>query len=387
MVDPSLPNSHDHKELHDSKDKTYFGYYGQLAHQQNMLQDLTRTTTYSHAILQNAPDFKGKVVLDVGCGSGILSFFAAQAGAKKVYAVEAAGEMAECARRLVESNGLNGVIQVISGKVEEIQLPEQVDVIISEPMGVLLVHERMLESFLVARDKWLKPTLLNGQEKFYAPSQIFPSTSTIHFSPFSDPTLYANIHEKTMFWESKNFFGVDLSALHGASVGQFFGQPIVGGVEPKSMMAEASPFDIRFTEVSGPESLHEFTVPLNFSIDATGICHGLAAWFDVEFLGSAKSIILSTAPSSPRTHWHQVRLVFRNPLALNRGQTLSGSARFRVNEHRSYDIEVEMAVNGSSVSVKQTFFLNDQQYWNLAQQPLISDDFNLDYLSLYPSAL
>lgn len=54
-----------------------------------MMQDYIRTSTYQRAILSNLPDFKGKVVLDVGAGSGILSFFAIQAGARKVYAVEA----------------------------------------------------------------------------------------------------------------------------------------------------------------------------------------------------------------------------------------------------------------------------------------------------------
>lgn len=54
-----------------------------------MMQDYVRTATYQKAIFDNAIDFEGKVVLDVGAGSGILSFFAAQAGAAKVYAVEA----------------------------------------------------------------------------------------------------------------------------------------------------------------------------------------------------------------------------------------------------------------------------------------------------------
>lgn len=54
-----------------------------------MMQDYIRTGTYQRAILANVPDFKDKVVLDVGAGSGILSFFAIQAGARKVYAVEA----------------------------------------------------------------------------------------------------------------------------------------------------------------------------------------------------------------------------------------------------------------------------------------------------------
>jgi histone-arginine methyltransferase CARM1 len=67
----------------------YFQFYGYLSQQQNMMQDYIRTGTYQRAILANLPDFKDKVVLDVGAGSGILSFFAIQAGARKVYAVEA----------------------------------------------------------------------------------------------------------------------------------------------------------------------------------------------------------------------------------------------------------------------------------------------------------
>ena len=62
-----------------------------------MMQDYIRTSTYQRAILDNTIDFTGKVVLDVGAGSGILSFFAAQAGARKVYAVEASS-MAEHAK-------------------------------------------------------------------------------------------------------------------------------------------------------------------------------------------------------------------------------------------------------------------------------------------------
>lgn len=43
------------------------------------------------------------------------------------------------------------------GKIEEISLPEKVDIIVSEPIGFLLVHERMLESYITARDRFLKP--------------------------------------------------------------------------------------------------------------------------------------------------------------------------------------------------------------------------------------
>ena len=57
--------------------KQYFNYYAKLANQQNMLEDTVRTPKYREAILENPTNFRGNTVMDVGCGSGILSIFAA----------------------------------------------------------------------------------------------------------------------------------------------------------------------------------------------------------------------------------------------------------------------------------------------------------------------
>ena len=57
---------------------------------------------------------------------------------------------------LVNNNKLGDKIIVVPGKIEEIDIPEKVDIIISEPMGYMLFNERMLETYLHAK-KWLKP--------------------------------------------------------------------------------------------------------------------------------------------------------------------------------------------------------------------------------------
>jgi histone-arginine methyltransferase CARM1 len=72
------------EEPKKEEDNPFTHYYGQLLHQGNMLQDLVRTGTYQQSFLQNRSNFEDKVVLDVGTGTGILAFFAAQAGARKV---------------------------------------------------------------------------------------------------------------------------------------------------------------------------------------------------------------------------------------------------------------------------------------------------------------
>ena len=132
-------NSQFDNRTEDQSAEQYFQFYALLSQQQNMMQDFVRTGTYQQAMLQNSQTFKDKVVLDCGAGSAILSFFAMQAGAKKVYAIEASS-MSKYAQKLVENSPFKGRIIVVPGKVEEVSIPEQVDIIISEPMGYMLYN-------------------------------------------------------------------------------------------------------------------------------------------------------------------------------------------------------------------------------------------------------
>lgn len=68
--------------------------------------------------------------------------------------------MATFARRIVEQNGYSDVIEVINSRVEAAEIPEKVDIVISEWMGTLLIFEAMIESVLWARDAHLKPVRL-----------------------------------------------------------------------------------------------------------------------------------------------------------------------------------------------------------------------------------
>ena len=77
-----------------------------------MINDKVRTASYAKFILSNPEVFRDAIVMDVGCGTGILSLFAAKAGAKRVFAIDAS-DIAEKAKQIVTANELDNVITYV----------------------------------------------------------------------------------------------------------------------------------------------------------------------------------------------------------------------------------------------------------------------------------
>jgi predicted RNA methylase len=103
------------------------------------LLDRARTEAYWQVIRKAVRP--GDVVLDAGAGSGILSFFAARAGAQRIYAVEIDPLLAECLRRSVAANELAEVICVVEGDLRQADLPQDVDVLVADLIDTWLLDE------------------------------------------------------------------------------------------------------------------------------------------------------------------------------------------------------------------------------------------------------
>lgn len=175
-------------------DSSYFDSYSYFDIHRDMLGDVPRTSTYREALECNPGLMSGARVLDVGCGTGILSLFAARGGAAAVVGVDGSERMAATAAALAADNGFgkkpgdaddaSARVRTVAGKVEELaSLPiEKFDVLVSEWMGYFLLFESMLDTVLYARDRFLKPG-----------GAILPDIATMHIAGFSR-VRYAELH-------------------------------------------------------------------------------------------------------------------------------------------------------------------------------------------------
>src|SRR5262249_40968228 len=107
------------------------------------LKDLPRTTAFRRAV--DAVVSPGDVVVDAGSGTGIMAFFAAEAGAARIYAVEISPLLADFLRVSVRRNGLSDRVRVVCGDATEAILPAAVDVVICELIDTGLIEEMQVE--------------------------------------------------------------------------------------------------------------------------------------------------------------------------------------------------------------------------------------------------
>jgi protein arginine N-methyltransferase 1 len=127
--------------------------FGVVAQHVGMLRDTARVMAYRAAIEKHAP---GQRVVEIGCGTGILSLFAARAGARKVIAIEES-QVSETAAAMFEANGCRGIIDLEVANSRNVELDEPADLLIHELLGVDPFDENLLPVLLDARRRLLRP--------------------------------------------------------------------------------------------------------------------------------------------------------------------------------------------------------------------------------------
>ena len=306
----------------------YTDSYGHFGIHEEMLKDEVRTRTYMNAILRNQHIFKDKIVLDVGCGTGILSLFAAKAGATHVYGIDMSA-IADAAQQIVKDNGYEDRVTIIKAKVEDVQLPvEHVDIIISEWMGYFLLYESMLDTVLFARDKWLTPGGL-----------IFPDTCSLHLLAIEDGEYR---HEKIDWW--RNVYGFNMECIGRTALLE----PLVDIVSAEQVCTH--PCLLRTFNLKTMKKEDAcFTAPFALSVARNDYVHALVAYFDCDFNDSHKKISFSTSPRARSTHWKQTVFYLEDTLTVSTGEVINGQLKCAPNgkNPRDLDIEIEYVLEGA----------------------------------------
>lgn len=313
--------------LREDEDGAYFCSYSHHGIHEEMLKDTVRTESYRDFIYQNQHIFKDKVVLDVGCGTGILSMFAAKAGAKMVIGVDQS-EIIYQAMDIIRLNKMENVISLVKGRIEEVDLPvEKVDVIISEWMGYFLLFESMLDSVIFAKDKYLAER-----------GSVYPDVCTISLMALSNPKKHG---DKIAFWE--DVYGFDMSCMKKSVTPE----PLVEVVDPETLISHPCIIKRIECQTAAVADL-DFSSDFTLQITESTVCTALAGYFDIFFERDCNNkVLFSTGPQSPKTHWKQTVFLLDNPISVKTGDIIQGKIKVRKNRKDPRSLLITLSLNNT----------------------------------------
>jgi SAM-dependent methyltransferase len=280
--------------------------YAEFEVHRTMICDRVRTEAFRAAI--DSVVRPGDIVLDVGAGSGILSVFAARAGAGRVYAVERT-TVAVLAQELAAENGVGEIVRVIHGDIMDVELPERVDVIVSEWLGGFGIDEGMLVPVIAARDRWLKPG-----------GVMIPRSVTAWAGLVHDRYL-----GETVEFLRANPYGLRFDDLIEKTVNEIVYSGTFRHLAAGDVRSEASRLwttDAGLIPLEQAQAPHE--AETQFLVRDHGPANALALWFSAEL---APGVSLSIGPGDPPTHWGMTTAPLRSPVQLTPGMVVRTRVR------------------------------------------------------------
>jgi protein arginine N-methyltransferase 1 len=258
----------------------------------SMLADETRTAAFLRAILATVRS--GDVVVDIGSGTGVLSLFAAMAGASRVYAIERE-PIIEVARDIASRNGLSEAIVFIEGSSLDVELPELANVLITETIGNSGFDEGISVWIADAKERFLKPNAV------IVPQQVDAVASLV-----SVPRDYASIER----W-SQPLLTLDFEPLRRVALNNVLWTDL----SPAAIVTSpAVVFGTDFT--SEPESL---LGGVRVEALKDSVVHGIGLWFRSTLVAG---ISITNAPPNAVPSWDQGFLPLEEPVGVHAGESV-----------------------------------------------------------------
>jgi enediyne biosynthesis protein CalE3 len=299
-----------------------------LRYHQGMLADVERVDRYREAIHEVVQP--GDVVVDVGAGTGLLSYFACQAGAARVYAIDR-GPVLRLAAELCRANGFEDRVVLVAADSSEVTLEEPADVLVSETLWNFGLGEGIMSALNDARERFLGPG-----------GRTIPASFEMLTAPIELPDLHRRIAH-----EPPDRHGLDFSALRAYGRSNVYN----GRLPASGLLADAVAF--ASFELDRPAAT-DAAGSASFLVERPGTLHGLAGWFSARL---SPAVMLGNPPGEEHSNWAQAFLPLDQAVEVEPGdrvgaviQTTGNGSVWR------WKTEVSGATGERKVQTDQTTF-------------------------------